>query len=118
MNGWRPRHRKTRIARMAGAMAAALFALTIGADARQGRAARGNTDAMAEISREYVRLVLALGEHDKDYVDAYYGPEDLKAEALRAKLSLADIGTNVQRLGERLAAAPAGSDELSTLRHH
>ncbi len=27
-------------------------------------------EPMAQISRDYVRLVLALGAHDKDYVDA------------------------------------------------
>ena len=40
-------------------------------------------DPMAQIAREYVRLVLAMGEHDKDYVDAYYGPEDLKTRGRR-----------------------------------
>src|SRR5258708_33531104 len=50
----------------------------------------GGTDAMARIAQEYVRLVLAMGQHDKDYVDAYYGPEDVKKEAERAKLTLDD----------------------------
>ena len=50
------------------------------------RGAPANTDPMATISREYVRLVLALGKHDRDYVDAYYGPEDLKNEAEAAAL--------------------------------
>jgi hypothetical protein len=26
------------------------------------------------IAERYVRLALALGEHDEDYVDAYFGP--------------------------------------------
>ncbi len=29
---------------------------------------------MNHIAEQYVRLVLAMGEHDADYVDAYYGP--------------------------------------------
>ena len=33
------------------------------------------------VAREYVRLVLATGRHDPDYVDAYYGPAEWKAEA-------------------------------------
>src|SRR5258708_36144244 len=45
------------------------------------------TDAMAPIAREYVRLGLALGQHDKGYVDAYYGPDDLKKQAESAKLT-------------------------------
>lgn len=73
---------------------------------------------MAHISREYVRLVLALGEHDKDYVDAYYGPDEIKADAVRAKLSLDDIGKSVTALSDSLARVPAaGDDELSQLRH-
>src|SRR6266542_2199571 len=75
-------------------------------------------DPMAQISREYVRLVLAMGDHDKDYVDAYYGPEDVKAEAAKAKLSLEDIGKSIKELSEWLAGVPAaGRDEQSQLRH-
>jgi hypothetical protein len=104
--------------RFAAAVPALLVALTLTAGARQQRAAGGNTDPMAQISREYVRLVLAMGEHDKDYVDAYYGPEELKAEATRAKMSLDDIEKSVKALSDRLRAArAAGGDELSQLRH-
>jgi hypothetical protein len=63
--------------RTIAAIAVLLVALTFATYAQQGRAAGGNTDAMAQISREYVRLVLAMGAHDKDYVDAYYGPDDV-----------------------------------------
>ena len=35
-------------------------------------------DAIAE---RYVKLVLALGQHDADYVDAYYGPPEWRSEA-------------------------------------
>ena len=73
-------------------------------------------DPMAQISRDYVRLVLALGAHDKDYVDAYYGPGDIKAEAEKAGLSLDAIGKNAVALSGQLKAAPAGADELSRLR--
>jgi hypothetical protein len=74
-------------------------------------------EPMAQISHDYVRLVLALGAHDKDYVDAYYGPADIKTEAEQAKLSLDDIGKNAKALGEQLKGAPAAGDELSRLRH-
>jgi hypothetical protein len=74
-------------------------------------------EPMAQISHDYVRLVLALGAHDRDYVDAYYGPADIKTEAEQAKLSLDDIGKNAKALGEQLKGAPAAGDELSRLRH-
>ncbi len=73
---------------------------------------------MAQISRDYVRLVLALGEYDKDYVDAYYGPAEIKADAVRAKLSLDEIGKSAKALSDSLARVPqTGDDELSQLRH-
>ena len=31
---------------------------------------------MNDAAERYVKLVLALGEHDPDYVDAYYGPPE------------------------------------------
>ena len=33
---------------------------------------------MKQIAEQYVRLVLAMGEHDADYVDSYYGPAELR----------------------------------------
>ena len=65
-------------------------------------------EPMSQISRDYVRLVLALGAHDKDYVDAYYGPGDIKTEAEQAKLSLDDIGKNAKTLGEQLKRLAEG----------
>ena len=35
---------------------------------------------MDAVARAYVRLVLAVGRHDADYVDAYYGPPEWRAE--------------------------------------
>ena len=31
-----------------------------------------------ELARQYVRLGLRIGQYDKDFVDAYYGPDSLK----------------------------------------
>lgn len=39
---------------------------------------RDNLDALAI---QYVRLGLAIGQYDKDFVDAYYGPDSLKPTA-------------------------------------
>ena len=36
---------------------------------------------MNDIAERYVKLVLALGQHDADYVDAYYGPPEWKQQA-------------------------------------
>ncbi|MGX5175547.1 hypothetical protein ACUR5C_16115 [Aliikangiella sp. IMCC44653] len=44
-----------------------------------------------EAATQYVRLVLALGQHDKNYVDAYYGPEIWQTKASQSKMELANI---------------------------
>jgi hypothetical protein len=36
------------------------------------------TTLLDSIAREYVRLGLAIGQYDGDFVDAYYGPDSLK----------------------------------------
>ena len=70
---------------------------------------------MNMLARQYVRLVLALGQHDADYVDAYYGPAELKPAG--DKRPLADIDREAATLQGLLAAKPAAGDELETLRH-
>ena len=53
---------------------------------------------MNTIAERYVKLVLAVGQHDADYVDAFYGPAEWKTEAERAKAPLADIDAQAARL--------------------
>lgn len=66
------------------------------------------------IAEEYVKLTLALGQHDKDYVDAYLGPEEWRAEP--GSLSVAEIGTRAGELLAELAAAGEAGDELEAQR--
>lgn len=67
---------------------------------------------------EYVRLVLAVGEHDSDYVDAYYGPAQWREEVKAQKPALADVRKRGQGLHEALGSyAPPRADELARLRH-
>ena len=47
------------------------------------------TGPMNRIAEQYVKLVLALGQHDADYVDAYYGPPEWKKAAEASKEGLA-----------------------------
>ena len=41
--------------------------------------ARPAADPLRAIAERYVKLVLAVGQHDVDYVDAFYGPAEWKA---------------------------------------
>jgi hypothetical protein len=72
---------------------------------------------MNDIAIDYVKLVLALGVHDGDYVDAFYGPEAWKTEVEARASSLVDIDGDAAALIERLQAAAGGDDELDRLRH-
>jgi hypothetical protein len=75
--------------------------------------------AMTELGERYVRLVLAVGEHDADYVDAYYGPPEWRAAAAAARLPLARIDDEAAALESALARArpPSGAEEMVRLRH-
>ena len=81
---------------------------------------------MNALAERYVRLVLAVGQHDADYVDAFYGPAEWRAEAEATKSSLPTIDAAIAQLAIDLAeAAPSADDapadaaerELVMLRH-
>ena len=42
-------------------------------------------DPLDAVADDYVRLVLAAGRHDANYVDAYYGPADWRSQAERGE---------------------------------
>jgi hypothetical protein len=63
-------------------------------------------DAMNSVAERYVHLVLALGQHDPDYVDAFYGPAEWKTEAEEQKKSLDAIGTEAAKLSVTLTETP------------
>ena len=72
--------------------------------------------AMNSIAEEYVKLVLAVGQHDPDYVDAFYGPAEWKKAAETSKASLDDIASRAQNLVNRLAGQEQPPDEMQRLR--
>jgi len=78
-------------------------------------------DPYRGVAEPYVKLVLAVGQHDADYVDAFYGPPEWRKEAESAKVPLAAIDAEAAATESRLAglAVPmvAGADaELWSLR--
>jgi hypothetical protein len=62
--------------------------------------------AMNTVAEHYVHLVLALGQHDPDYVDAFYGPDDWKTQAEEQKKSLDAIGDEAAKLNATLIETP------------
>ena len=66
-----------------------------------------------KIAQEYTFLVLACGKYDKDYVDAYFGPDSLKTLVEQEKLSLSAINKKAIELDS--AITKLNFDSTSTV---
>lgn len=85
---------------------------------RPRTSAQGTSNDMDRAAESYVRLVLAVGQHDPDYVDAFYGPPAWKEESDARKRPLSELRAEAAGLVEELRAHPAdSSDEMIRLRH-
>src|ERR1700730_4115554 len=76
-------------------------------------------DPLSSVAERYVHLVLALGQHDPDYVDAFYGPAEWKTQAEKEKKSLDAIGAEAAELIATMAKTPdaaTSGDEMLKLR--
>jgi hypothetical protein len=73
---------------------------------------------MDTLAESYIKLVLSVGLHDPDYVDAYYGPPELRAQVEAEKLSLEAIKESAAvALNQARMLAPAQHEEMAMLRH-
>ena len=81
------------------------------------RSAQATEDVNA-VAERYAHLVLALGQHDPDYVDAFYGPVEWKTQAEKEKKSLDAIGAEAAELLKKVESSDAGNsgDEMLKLR--
>ena len=66
--------------------------------------ARKVEDPMQALAERYVKLVLGIGHHDPNYVDAYYGPAEWKP----AKGALGTLATEASDLGDDIARQVGG----------
>jgi hypothetical protein len=82
----------------------------------EGHPQPGIPPSMNAIAERYVKLVLALGEHDPAYVDAFYGPPDWKVQASTQKRTLPQIDAEADDLLRLLGPAVPGED-VNALRH-
>src|ERR671912_492916 len=71
---------------------------------------------MDHVAADYVRLVLAVGQHDPDYVDAYYGPEDWKPAPGDEPKSIDRLSDETARLLDGISAEPPAADVMDVLR--
>jgi hypothetical protein len=70
---------------------------------------------MDDLAAAYVKLVLAVGQHDPDYVDAYYGPEHWKPPS-NAPQSIGELRDETARLLDGVSVAPVVPDSMDVLR--
>ena len=82
----------------------ALALAVAGAACTSGSASVAPQSVMDDVAESYVRLVLALGEHDADYVDAYYGPQEWRDQVTAEQLGLPTIAARADALIDRLGA--------------
>ena len=98
------------------ALSSAFLAVGCASTASPPAAPADSLGEMNSVAERYVHLVLAVGQHDKDYVDAFYGPPEWKTEAERGRRPLADLASEAARLIARMEALPEPSDPLLRLR--
>jgi len=65
------------------------------------------------LADRFVFLALSLGEHDKDYVDAYFGEDSVRAEAKKLKLPLRRIKIEAIKLLAVLDSIKVENDEFN-----
>jgi hypothetical protein len=85
---------------------------------RPDRPAAPDPAVLDAVARRYVVLGLNLGHHDPNYVDAYYGPDSLRAVADADSLSVPEIRAGAESLIAALGdSTPSYEDSLVSLRH-
>ena len=73
---------------------------------------------MNDVARGYVKLVLGVGQHDPNYVDAYYGPDEWRVEVEGQSPSLDDLSRTASSLIEQVESFDlTGAEEIERLRH-
>jgi len=78
----------------------------------------GRQDSLDAIARDYVLLSLTIGEKEEGYIDAYYGPPELQAQAKAeaAGQSLDALAKRVTELTKRVTAADRGAEGIDQRR--
>ena len=84
----------------------------IGGEGGPMSAALAEQVTMSALARDYVGLILEIGEHEPGYVDAYYGPAEWQAEAKAGKRSLPELLALANRMVADLEAVRPTDPEM------
>ena len=71
---------------------------------------------LSQAAEQYVKLGLELGEYDKDYVDAYLGPDEWKKNAKDQLRSKQQLTSDISQLLQKLKTLDVAQQDLK-LRH-
>lgn len=94
-----------------------MLAVACGGDAPRPNSAQLDS-VITPLAERYVKLVLAVGEHDAGYVDAYYGPEAWREQVRVEKPPLDAIAARADTLAAQLQPIDvSGAEEIVQLRH-
>ncbi len=97
---------------------AVVLVVAAGSGCRPAAPSAPDPHTLDPIARRYVVLGLSLGHSDPNYVDAYYGPDSLKAAADAESLSVPQVRAVAESLIARLGdTVPAYTDSLVRMRH-
>ena len=66
------------------------------------------SDSLDAIARDYVLLSLTIGEKEEGYIDAYYGPPELQAQA-KAEAAGQSLDALSKRCARRRAPVVSGA---------
>jgi hypothetical protein len=69
-------------------------------------------------AEDFVKLALAVGQHDADYVDAYFGPEEWRTAVEQEVPGLDEILARAGELAERITAIPVEQDDDMARQRH
>jgi hypothetical protein len=97
------------------ALLLALFGALFVAGCASGPPAAPRQDVNA-LARDYVGLILEIGEHEEGYVDAYYGPPEWREQAKARKRTVPALKTEAERLIAAVEALPSRGDRLTAKR--
>jgi len=94
-----------------------MLAVACGGDAPRPNSAQLDS-VITPLAERYVKLVLAVGEHDAGYVDAYYGPQAWREQVRAEKPPLDAIAARADTLAAQLQPIDvSGAEEIVQLRH-
>lgn len=75
------------------------------------------SSVLNQFAEQYVKLGLELGEYDKDYIDAYLGPDEWKKVAQERLRSKQQLATDISLLLQKLKALDVVAKHDLKLRH-